>query len=143
MFRSLAALWWGYPQNYNTTVLERDIYMEYRNLPQQLFVPAIITPDGGFVYAPISCPDGTQAVPAFDSFDAAANWLGGGGEKQLWPAENRGLVPAGKIGIIDTTPDRLRDGLRKVIPSFSSRRWFVHLNPVLQGLSPVASQAEM
>jgi hypothetical protein len=99
-------------------------------LPQRLFVPAIIMPDEGIVHAPIS-DAGAMAIPAFDSETAAVNWLKSGGEALIWPSANQRQLPGGQIGILDTTPEKLRSG----IPSIGGRKRVVHLNP-RNGISP-------
>lgn len=99
-------------------------------LPQRLLVPAIVMPDQGIVYAPISNA-GAMAIPAFDSENAAVTWLNGGGDALIWPIANQRQLPGGRIGIVETTPEKLRNG----IPSVGGRKRVVHLNPRV-GLSP-------
>ena len=65
-------------------------------LPNRLFVPVIIIPDQGIVYAPVS-DAGNMAIPAFDSETAAVNWLENGGDALIWPIANQRQLP-GEIG---------------------------------------------
>lgn len=107
-----------------------DAWGMQSTLPQRLFVPAIIMPDKGIVYAPVS-DAGAMAIPAFESQIAAVNWLESGGDALILPIANQGQLPGGQIGIVDTTPDKLRNG----IPSIGGRKRVVHLNPCI-GISP-------
>ncbi|MFZ4455978.1 MAG: hypothetical protein ACOYOT_07130 [Bacteroidales bacterium] len=99
-------------------------------LPQQLFVPAINIPSTGIVHAPVTDAE-NMAIPAFDSESKAVNWLESGGDALIWPIDNQRLYPGGRIVILDTTPELLRNGL----PSIGGRKRVVHLNPRI-GISP-------
>jgi hypothetical protein len=72
-----------------------------------------------------------MAIPAFDSETAAVSWLKSGGDALIWPIATQRQLPAGRIGIVDTTPERLRNE----IPFIGGRKRVVHLNPCV-GISP-------
>lgn len=106
-------------------------------LPQRLFVPAIIMPDQGIIYAPISHAE-AMAIAAFESQESAVNWLENGGHQMILPVENESKLPGGAVGIVATTPEGLRNG----IPSIGGRKRVVHLNPN-RGISADDKVAEL